>query len=163
MHAHLFSWMSHSTPWWKINCSVLELQRTAVLVYVNDLLVILRLFLFEDKYQVAVALIKGMASAAWIYSRLDIQRNSPIKFKIARRTYFLKTFDASGVARLDFLVKSEKWRSFTSMNKLQSWVFFCLLWDKSDMNFKQLWRVNINRNPKDQAKNGRIRAMILTY
>lgn len=70
-----------------------------------------------------------------------------------------KTFDASGVARLDFLVNADTEEVyFNEINTIPG-SFSFYLWEKSDLSFAGLVNELIDiALKKHQAKNGRIRS-----
>ncbi|MBO6523248.1 MAG: D-alanine--D-alanine ligase [Balneolaceae bacterium] len=144
-------------PLMEINCSVLGTAENCRASVCERPLGITETLSFEDKYQSGGGAEKGMASAdrvipADISSELTEQIRT-----LAVHTF--KTFDAAGVARLDFLVNADtKEVYFNEINTIPG-SFSFYLWDKSDLNFTQLMEELIDIGVKrHQAKNGRIRS-----
>ncbi|MFV1883834.1 MAG: D-alanine--D-alanine ligase family protein [Balneola sp.] len=144
-------------PLMEINCSVLGTAENCRASVCERPLGNTETLSFEDKYQSGGSAEKGMASADRIIPA-DI---SPELTETIRSmaVHIFKTFDASGVARLDFLVNSDTEEVyFNEINTIPG-SFSFYLWDKSDINFTQLMDelISIGIN-KHQAKNGRIRS-----
>ncbi|MCG8373438.1 MAG: D-alanine--D-alanine ligase [Balneolales bacterium] len=144
-------------PLMEINCSVLgtaENNRSSVCERpLGDT----ETLSFEDKYQSGGSGEKGMASADRIIPA-DI---SPELAESIRKLamHIFKTFDASGVARLDFLVNAETEQVyFNEINTIPG-SFSFYLWEKSELSFKELLEELIEIGiKKHQTKNGRIRS-----
>lgn len=144
-------------PLMEINCSVLGTAENCRASVCERPLGNTETLSFEDKYQSGGGAEKGMASAdrvipADISSELTDQIRS-----LAVHTF--RTFDASGVARLDFLVNSDTEEVyFNEINTIPG-SFSFYLWEKSDLNFTQLVEELIAIGiKKHQDKNGRIRS-----
>lgn len=144
-------------PLMEINCSVLGTAENCSASVCERPLGITETLSFEDKYQSGGSAEKGMASAdrvipADISSELtDTIRSLAVKI--------FKTFDAAGVARLDFLINADTEEVyFNEINTIPG-SFSFYLWDKSDLSFTQLMEelIKIALN-KHQEKNGRIRS-----
>lgn len=112
---------------------------------------------FEDKYQSGARTDKGMASADRVIPA-DISAELTDRIR-TMAVHTFKTFDASGVSRLDFLVNTDTEEVyFNEINTIPG-SFSFYLWDKSDLNFTQLVEELISIALKrHQAKNGRIRS-----
>ncbi|MEX0720143.1 MAG: D-alanine--D-alanine ligase family protein [Balneolaceae bacterium] len=112
---------------------------------------------FQDKYQSGEGSDKGMASADRI---IPADISSELTKKI--QTLAVKTFsalDASGIARLDFLVNANTEEVyFNEINTIPG-SFSFYLWEKNDLPFDKLLEELIEIGIKNhQAKNGRIRS-----
>lgn len=144
-------------PLMEINCSVLgnaELCRASVC---ERPLGSSETLSFEDKYQSGGGADKGMASADRIIPA-DI---SPELTETIRSMamHAFKSFDASGVVRIDFLVNAETEEVFLNEVNTIPGSFSFYLWEKSGMNFKQLMLELISiALQRHQAKNGRVRS-----
>lgn len=112
---------------------------------------------FEDKYQNDGEGSKGMASADRIIPA-DIPEELSDKIQGLSRKIF-KTFRASGVARLDFLVNGETHEVyFNEINTIPG-SFSFYLWEESGMNMKELMLELIDIAIKQHSlKLGRIRS-----
>lgn len=112
---------------------------------------------FEDKYQSGGGAEKGMASADRVIPA-DISSELTEQIRDLA-VHIFKTFDAGGVARLDFLVNADTLDVyFNEINTIPG-SFSFYLWDKSDISFTQLMEELIQIGiKKHQAKNGRIRS-----
>lgn len=112
---------------------------------------------FEDKYQSGSGAEKGMASADRVIPA-DISSELTEQIRDLA-VHIFKTFDAGGVARLDFLVNADTLDVyFNEINTIPG-SFSFYLWDKSDISFTQLMEELIQIGiKKHQAKNGRIRS-----
>ena len=144
-------------PLMEINCSVLGTAEDCRASVCERPLGTTETLSFEDKYQRGAGADKGMASAdrvipADISTELTTQIQS-----LALHTF--KTFDASGVARLDFLVNTDTQDVyFNEINTIPG-SFSFYLWAKSDLTFKQLVEeLIVIALKRHQAKNGRIRS-----
>ncbi len=144
-------------PLMEINCSVLGTAENCRASVCERPLGNTETLSFEDKYQSGDGADKGMASADRIIPA-DISTELTDQIR-SLAVHIFKTFDASGVARLDFLVNSETEEVyFNEINTIPG-SFSFYLWDKSDMNFTQLMEELISIGiQKHQAKNGRIRS-----
>jgi D-alanine-D-alanine ligase len=112
---------------------------------------------FEDKYQSGDGADKGMASADRVIPA-DISKELTKKIQnLATKTF--SALDASGLARLDFLVNANtKEVYFNEINTIPG-SFSFYLWDKSDINFRQLIEELIDIGlQQHRAKNGRVRS-----
>lgn len=112
---------------------------------------------FEDKYQSGGNAEKGMASADRIIpADISHELTSQIQ-ELATKTF--KAFDASGVARLDFLVKSDTQTVyFNEINTIPG-SFSFYLWEQTNISFSNLVEELISiALKKHQAKNGRVRS-----
>lgn len=144
-------------PLMEINCSVLGTVENCRASVCERPIGNSETLSFQDKYQSGGGGDKGMASADRIIpADISPELTETIR-TLAVHTF--KTFDASGVARLDFLVNSETEEVyFNEINTIPG-SFSFYLWDKSDLNFKQLIEELIAIGlKKHQAKNGRIRS-----
>lgn len=144
-------------PLMEINCSVLGTAEDCRASVCERPLGTTETLSFEDKYQRGADADKGMASAdrvipADISTELTTQIQS-----LALHTF--KTFDASGVARLDFLVNTDTQDVyFNEINTIPG-SFSFYLWAKSDLTFKQLVEeLIVIALKRHQSKNGRIRS-----
>lgn len=112
---------------------------------------------FRDKYQSGDGLQKGMASADRVIPA-DISEELTKKIQ----NLSVKTFsalDASGVARLDFLVNSNTEEVFFNEINTIPGSFSFYLWEKTDLDFKSLLEELIKLAIKiHQARNGRVRS-----
>lgn len=143
-------------PLMEINCSVMGMAEDCIASVCEKPLGTTDTLSFEDKYQSGGSAEKGMASADRIIPA-DISSELTSKVQeLALQTF--KAFDASGVARLDFLVNSKTEKVyFNEINTIPG-SFSFYLWDKSDVNFTQLVEKLIAiALKKHQAKNGRVR------
>lgn len=144
-------------PLMEINCSVLGTAEQCRASVCERPLGSSETLSFEDKYQSGGQAEKGMASADRIIPA-DI---SPELAETIRSlaTHVFKTFDASGVARLDFLVNAETQDVyFNEINSIPGSLSF-YLWEKSNLSFTNLLHELIDiAIKKHQAKNGRVRS-----
>jgi D-alanine-D-alanine ligase len=143
-------------PLMEINCSVLGTAEHCRASVCERPLGSTETLSFEDKYQSGGGADKGMASADRVIpADISDELTDTIR-SMAVHTF--KTFDAAGVARLDFLVNADtKEVYFNEINTIPG-SFSFYLWDKSDINFAQLMEELIQIGLKrHQAKNGRIR------
>ena len=144
-------------PLMEINCSVLGTAEDCRASVCERPLGTTETLSFEDKYQRGAGADKGMASAdrvipADISTELTTQIQS-----LALHTF--KTFDASGVARLDFLVNTDTQDVYFNEINTTPGSFSFYLWAKSDLTFKQLVEeLIVIALKRHQAKNGRIRS-----
>ena len=144
-------------PLMEINCSVLgtaELCRASVC---ERPLGSTETLSFQYKYQSGDGADKGMASADRIIPA-DISQELTETIR-SMAMHVFKSFDASGVARLDFLVNADTEEVyFNEINTIPG-SFSFYLWDKSDLNFTQLMHELIDiALKKHRAKNGRVRS-----
>ncbi|HBQ60226.1 MAG TPA: D-alanine--D-alanine ligase, partial [Balneolaceae bacterium] len=112
---------------------------------------------FEDKYQSGGEGDKGMASADRIIPA-DISGELTKKIqRLATKTF--SALDASGLARLDFLVNANTEEVyFNEINTIPG-SFSFYLWEKSDLRFDALLEELVDIGLKQhQAKNGRVRS-----
>lgn len=144
-------------PLMEINCSVLGTAESCRASVCERPLVNAETLSFEDKYQSGGSAEKGMASADRIIPA-DISSELTDTIRTLA-VHIFKTFDAGGVARLDFLVNADTEEVyFNEINTIPG-SFSFYLWDKSDLNFAQLMEELIDIGIKNhQAKNGRIRS-----
>lgn len=144
-------------PLMEINCSVLGTAESCRASVCERPIGNSETLSFEDKYQSGGGSDKGMASADRVIPA-DI---SPELTETIRNmaVHTFKTFDAGGVARLDFLINTDTEEVyFNEINTIPG-SFSFYLWDKSDLNFTQLLEEMIQIGlKKHQAKNGRIRS-----
>ena len=144
-------------PLMEINCSVLGTAENCRASVCERPLGTTETLSFEDKYQSGGSAEKGMASADRVIpADISSELTETIR-SMAVHTF--KTFDAAGVARLDFLVNANTEEVyFNEINTIPG-SFSFYLWDKSDLNFTQLMEELIDIGIKrHQAKNGRIRS-----
>lgn len=144
-------------PLMEINCSVLGTSENCRASVCERPLGSTATLSFEDKYQSGGGAEKGMASADRVIpADISPELTDTIR-SMAVHTF--KTFDASGVARLDFLVNAETEEVyFNEINTIPG-SFSFYLWDKSDLSFADLVKELIEiALQKHQAKNGRIRS-----
>lgn len=112
---------------------------------------------FEDKYQSGGESDKGMASADRIIPA-DISDEMAKKIQhLATKTF--SALDASGLARLDFLVNANTEEVyFNEINTIPG-SFSFYLWEKSELRFDQLLEELIEIGlKKHREKNGRVRS-----
>lgn len=144
-------------PLMEINCSVLGTAEECRASVCEKPLASTETLSFEDKYQRGSGAEKGMASADRIIpADISPELTQEIR-ELAVRTF--QAFDASGVARLDFLVNAETQKVyFNEINTIPG-SFSFYLWEKSDLSFDQLILELISLAIKrHQAKNGRVRS-----
>ena len=144
-------------PLMEINCSVLGTTEHCRASVCERPLGNTETLSFEDKYQSGGGSNKGMTSADRIIPA-DISPGLAEQIR-ELAVHIFKTFEASGVARLDFLVNSETEEIyFNEVNTIPG-SFSFYLWDKSALNFEELIEEMIQiALKKHQAKNGRIRS-----
>lgn len=144
-------------PLMEINCSVLGTAESCKASVCERPIGNSETLSFEDKYQSGGGSDKGMASADRVIpADISPELTETIR-SMAVHTF--KTFDAGGVARLDFLINADtKEVYFNEINTIPG-SFSFYLWDKSDLSFTQLLEEMIQIGlKKHQAKNGRIRS-----
>lgn len=144
-------------PLMEINCSVLGTAEDCRASVCERPLGSTETLSFEDKYQSGGSAEKGMASADRIIpADISSELTETIR-SMAVHTF--KTFDAAGVARLDFLVNADTEQVyFNEINTIPG-SFSFYLWEKSEISFKDLMEELIEISLKrHQAKNGRIRS-----
>ncbi len=144
-------------PLMEINCSVLGTAENCRASVCERPLGSTETLSFEDKYQSGGSAEKGMASADRVIpADISAELTDTIR---TMAVHIFKTFDAAGVARLDFLVNADTEQVFFNEINTIPGSFSFYLWDKSDLNFTQLMeeliQIGIQRH---QAKNGRIRS-----
>lgn len=144
-------------PLMEINCSVLGTAEHCRASVCERPLGSTETLSFEDKYQSGGGADKGMASADRVIPADISEELTDTIRSMAVHTF--KTFDAAGVARLDFLVNADTEEVyFNEINTIPG-SFSFYLWDKSDITFRQLMEELIEIGLKrHQAKNGRIRS-----
>lgn len=144
-------------PLTEINCSVLGMPDDCRASVCERPLGVGEALSFEDKYQSDAGTDKGMASADRIIPA-DISDELTHRIQELSVAIF-KLFNASGVARLDFLVNSDTEEVyFNEINTIPG-SFSFYLWDKSDVDFKSLIHELIDIALKrHQQKNGRVRS-----
>ncbi len=144
-------------PLMEINCSVLGTAEHCRASVCERPLGLTETLSFEDKYQSGSGAEKGMASADRVIPA-DISSELTDQIR-TMAVHIFKTFDASGVARLDFLVNADTEEVyFNEINTIPG-SFSFYLWEKSDLTFTQLVDELIEIALKrHQAKNGRIRS-----
>ena len=144
-------------PLMEINCSVLGTAEVCKASVCERPLGVSGTLSFQDKYQSGGGADKGMASADRIIPA-DI---SPELTEHIREMamHAFKSFDASGVVRIDFLVNAETEEVYLNEVNTIPGSFSFYLWEKSGINFTQLMYQLINIGlKKHQAKNGRVRS-----
>ena len=144
-------------PLMEINCSVLGTSEACRASVCERPLGSTETLSFADKYQSGGGADKGMASADRVIpADISPELTDTIR-SMAVHTF--KTFDASGVARLDFLVNAETEEVyFNEINTIPG-SFSFYLWEKSELNFADLVKELIEiALQKHQQKNGRIRS-----
>lgn len=144
-------------PLMEINCSVLGTKEECRASVCEKPIGSTETLSFQDKYQRGEGADKGMASADRVIpADISSELTEEIR-ELAIRTF--KTFGASGVARLDFLVNSDtKKVYFNEINTIPG-SFSFYLWEKSQISFKQLVEELIDISVKNhQQKNGRIQS-----
>lgn len=144
-------------PLMEINCSVIGTPEDCRPSVCEKPLGKTETLSFEDKYQSGGGGDKGMASADRIIPA-DISDELTRKIQgLATKTF--SALDASGLARLDFLVNANtKEVYFNEINTIPG-SFSFYLWNKSDLHFDQLLieLVEIGLK-KHREKNGRVRS-----
>lgn len=144
-------------PLMEINCSVLGTTEECRASVCEKPLGSSETLSFQDKYQSGEGADKGMASADRVIpADISSELTEEIR-ELAIRTF--KTFGASGVARLDFLVNSDTEKVyFNEINTIPG-SFSFYLWEKSDISFSQLVQELIDIALKNhQQKNGRVQS-----
>lgn len=144
-------------PLMEINCSVLGTTEECRASVCEKPLGSSETLSFQDKYQSGEGADKGMASADRVIpADISSELTEEIR-ELAIRTF--KTFGASGVARLDFLVNADSQKVyFNEINTIPG-SFSFYLWEKSDISFKQLLDELIEIAIKNhQQKNGRVQS-----
>lgn len=145
------------TPLMEINCSVLGYEDDLQISVCERPLGQDETLSFKDKYQSEGQGGKGMASADRVIPA-DIPDELTTKIQELSRTIF-KTFRASGVARLDFLVNTDTHDVyFNEINTIPG-SFSFYLWEESGMNMTELMLELIDiAVKKHRMKIGRIRS-----
>jgi len=145
-------------PLMEINCSVLGTTENCRASVCERPLGVTETLSFKDKYQSGEGADKGMASADRIIPA-DISPELTEEIRELSMKIF-KTFGASGLARLDFLVNSETNKVyFNEINTIPG-SFSFYLWEKSDISFSALMEELLQIALKNHhQKNGRV----LTY
>jgi D-alanine-D-alanine ligase len=144
-------------PLMEINCSVLGTADNCRASVCEKPLGSSETLSFKDKYQSGEGADKGMASADRVIPA-DISSELTHQIReLAVRTF--KTFGASGVARLDFLVNADTEKVyFNEINTIPG-SFSFYLWEKSDISFKNLVEELVDIAIKNhQQKNGRVQS-----
>lgn len=144
-------------PLMEINCSVLGTAQECRASVCEKPLGTTETLSFKDKYQSGEGADKGMASADRVIpADISSELTEEIR-ELAIRTF--KTFGASGVARLDFLVNAETEQVyFNEINTIPG-SFSFYLWEKSDISFKQLIDELVEIALQNhQQKNGRVQS-----
>jgi len=144
-------------PLMEINCSVLGTPEECRASVCEKPLGITETLSFKDKYQSGEGADKGMASADRVIpADISSELTEEIR-ELSIRTF--KTFGASGVARLDFLVNADtKKVYFNEINTIPG-SFSFYLWEKSSLTFQQLIEELIEIAIKShQQKNGRVQS-----
>lgn len=144
-------------PLMEINCSVMGTPDDCRASVCEKPLGQTETLSFEDKYQSGDGADKGMASADRVIPA-DISDELTKKIQnLATKTF--SALDASGLARLDFLVNANTEEVyFNEINTIPG-SFSFYLWDKSGLNFTQLLNELIEIGLKQhRAKNGRVRS-----
>lgn len=144
-------------PLMEINCSVLGTTEECRASVCEKPLGSSETLSFQDKYQSGEGADKGIASADRIIpADISSELTGEIR-ELAIRTF--KTFGASGVARLDFLVNADTEKVyFNEINTIPG-SFSFYLWEKSDISFSQLVQELIDIAIKNhQQKNGRVQS-----
>lgn len=144
-------------PLMEINCSVLGTAERCRPSVCERPLGSTETLSFEDKYQSGSGADKGMASADRVIPA-DISAELTDRIQ-SLATHTFKTFDASGVSRLDFLVNAHTEDVyFNEINTIPG-SFSFYLWEKSGLSFTALIEELIAiALEKHQSKNGRIRS-----
>ncbi|MFD2531028.1 D-alanine--D-alanine ligase family protein [Gracilimonas halophila] len=144
-------------PLMEINCSVIGTPEDCKPSVCEKPLGKTETLSFEDKYQSGGGGDKGMASADRIIPA-DISDELTRKIQsLATKTF--STLDASGLARLDFLVNANsKEVYFNEINTIPG-SFSFYLWEKSDLRFDKLLTELIEIGlKKHRENNGRVRS-----
>lgn len=145
------------TPLIEINCSVLGSAEKMEVSVCERPLGREETLSFEDKYQSDGGGQKGMASADRIIPA-DISDQLTTEIQTLAKNIF-KTFRASGLARLDFLVNKETEEYyFNEINTIPG-SFSFYLWEKSGMNMRELMLKLVGiAVEQHQKKIGRVRS-----
>lgn len=144
-------------PLVEINCSVLGLPGDARASVCEQPVGKEETLSFEDKYQSDEGSSKGMASADRVIpADIPDEQSKKIK-KLSLRIF--SVFQASGVARLDFLVQEDTGNIyFNEINTIPG-SFSFYLWEEEGMNMKELMLQLVDiAIKKHQKKTGRIRS-----
>ncbi|MEX0844400.1 MAG: D-alanine--D-alanine ligase family protein [Balneolaceae bacterium] len=144
-------------PLMEINCSVIGTPENCRASVCEKPLGTTETLSFEDKYQSGGGGDKGMASADRVIPA-DISKELTREIQnLATKTF--TALDASGLARLDFLVNANTEEVyFNEINTIPG-SFSFYLWDKSDLSFDKLLEELIEIGlQKHREKNGRIRS-----
>lgn len=144
-------------PLMEINCSVIGTPEDCKPSVCEKPLGQTETLSFEDKYQSGEGADKGMASADRIIPA-DISKELTRKIQnLAVKTF--AALDASGLARLDFLVNANTEEVyFNEINTIPG-SFSFYLWDRSDLKFDELIHELIDIGlEQHRAKNGRVRS-----
>jgi D-alanine-D-alanine ligase len=144
-------------PLMEINCSVLGTPEECRASVCEKPLGTTETLSFKDKYQSDEGADKGMASADRVIpADISSELTEEIR-ELSIRTF--KTFGASGVARLDFLVNADTEKVyFNEINTIPG-SFSFYLWEKSSLTFQQLIEELIEIAIKNhQQKNGRVQS-----
>jgi D-alanine-D-alanine ligase len=144
-------------PLMEINCSVIGTPDNCRPSVCEKPLGITETLSFEDKYQNGGGGDKGMASADRVIPA-DISDTLTDRIQnLATKTF--SALDASGLARLDFLVNANTEEVyFNEINTIPG-SFSFYLWDKSDLPFNKLLEELIGIGlKKHREKNGRVRS-----
>lgn len=145
------------TPLMEINCSVMGNSEELRASVCERPLGQEETLSFEDKYQSDNGAQKGMASADREIPA-DIPDEMTDKIQTLSKKIF-KTFRASGLARLDFLVNSETDEIFFNEINTIPGSFSFYLWEESGMNMRELMLNLIEIALKQHKKKiGRIRS-----
>lgn len=144
-------------PLVEINCSVLGLPGDARASVCERPVGSEETLSFEDKYQNEKGSSKGMASADRVIPA-DIPDEQSKKIKELSLRIF-SVFQASGVARLDFLIQKDTGDIyFNEINTIPG-SFSFYLWEEEGMNMKELMLQLVDiAIKKHQKKTGRIRS-----
>lgn len=145
------------TPLMEINCSILGTPEDMRASVCERPLGQEETLSFEDKYQSDGGGEKGMASADRVIPA-DISGELTQKIQSLSKEVF-KTFRASGLARLDFLVNSDTNEYFFNEINTIPGSFSFYLWEENGMNMRELMlkliEIAVDRH---QKKIGRIRS-----
>jgi D-alanine-D-alanine ligase len=142
-------------PLMEINCSVIGTPEKSEASVLEHPVAASEVLTFEDKYQSGDA-VKGMASASRIIpAPLDDDTTHKIQHLA---TSIFQKLNCSGLARLDFLVKSDTNELFFNEINSIPGSFSFYLWDKSDISFPDLLiRLIHIAEDRHRQKNGRVR------
>ena len=144
-------------PLLEINCSVLGTAEDCRASVCERPMGAAEMLSFKDKYLSGEGAEKGMASANRIIPADISDELTDAIQNLA--THIFKTFDASGVARLDFLINAETEQLyFNEINTIPG-SFSFYLWAETDLSFTELMEELIKIALKrHQTKNGRVRS-----